>query len=670
MTEIGYFENLWAFWLLIPAFALVFYEAFFRKRPLYIVFVRSVWILALILLVADWRNIISREFSQASLVRVFFDQSDSVRLIPERQKRVEEFYQEIREWADRENQPIEYFVFSRDVFPTSGKDLPPVPYSDYTSISAISSLPLTEGSMVIVSDGNFSLHTNFAQPVYTIQIGSENEKDLWIEDFPSVFTAFLKNRVDLPLRLGQRGFDGEKVKLELRRGSEVLQSLEIELEGSRTEVELSYFPEKMGEEVLEVYLHPLESELSELNNRASTRLRTVRDKIRILHVCGKPGLDLKAWRLFLTRQPDVDLVSFYILRSLEDDPEARNTELSLIPFPYEDLFTVELEKFDIVILQNFNFNLYFQPFYLRNLAKFVESGGALLMMGGDQSFQHYRGSPLEALFPFQFSGSGMFNFGNFQAELLKNHPIVEGLATIFQEPEWNSRHQLSISPLAETLVRYRDGVPFLSFRNVGEGRVLTLNTDESWKLQFKRIGDYIPFGRLARRILQFLTFDPEMESKRVISSPWKVGEQVNIRSSQNEVADWKIRKGDQLWEFHDESQVSWLVPEPGVYEVSISSFPDLFRFETEEKPWLNEWKFLIGNSSNLQSIANSTRAEFFSYEDRTRIFQRSLSGRQVISAETKSWSQFSSLFSWVTLIAILSFVCLDFFLRKKHHWDA
>ena len=86
----------------------------------------------------------------------------------------------------------------------------------------------------------------------------------------------------------------------------------------------------------------------------------------------------------------MDLVSFYILRTSTDDTQTRNPEreLSLIPFPMEEIFDTKLHTFDVVVFQNFG---YAEPAlsiasYERNLEQYVSGGGALLVIGGDHAF--------------------------------------------------------------------------------------------------------------------------------------------------------------------------------------------------------------------------------------------------------------------------------------------
>ena len=663
-----FFENPLIFWLLIPLTVLIFLELRSRKNPWWLIGIRGIWVLGIIFLIADLQRVVSREWSQSKSIRVLIDRSESVTKIPDRKERTEVFFEELKEWASQADQSIDTFIFSDTLVPNLSNSLGQAPFSEWTSIEGLQNLAPTGGATVVLSDGVLSSPKFGQENVYTVQLGEDSEKDLWIENAPSVLTAFLKNRIDFPVTINQRGFSGKQAEVSLKLGSEIISQKNVTLAEESKLIELSYFPEKMGEEIFTIEIKPIQGEISAINNQTYLRIRTVRDKIRILHISGKPSLYLKSWRLFLTRQPDVDLVSFYILRSLDDDPAAKSHELSLIPFPYEDLFTTELEKFDLVILQNFNFNLYFQAFYLQNLARFVESGGALLMMGGDQSFQNYRFSPLAKLMPFSFN-SGEYGSGSYRIELPMKHPITEGLEKSMSAVQWGSRHDVRVKDSSLNLINFSDGIPLLSLSEFGKGRVVALNTDESWRLYFEQPGDFVSFGKLARRLTQWLTFDPEMEAKKISSSSWRIGQPVSLSVSDNQRVDWVVRQKEKIWEFPNQSKIQFKVESAGVYEVSISSLKEVFRFETEEKPWLYEWKNLLSKNDILKEIADSSQGNFYSWENRKNVFHKSLGGQQIIASTTNSWLQMDSLWLWVVLASIILFLCLDFFLRKKFSWD-
>jgi len=666
------FDQFASIWLLIPFFIFVIGELYFRKRPWFLAVPRAIWILSLTFLLLDLNGLDSVEYRQQGKIYFIWDESDSVTRIPERVERVQNFRKEMSAWAKAGQQKVETFALGESLRPAGWEE--PLSGGFKTPASALASIPqMQDGVVIFLSDGNLSGSTTLKSPVINVQLGDSDEKDVWFENIKSVYTAFLKNRIKLPVEIGQRGFSGEQVRVRLWRAKEAIFDDTVKLSGDSTTIEIPYFPERMGEELLRVEMEPLDGELSSLNNSFSFRVRTVRDKIRILHICGRPDIDLKAWRIFLTRQPDVDLVSFYILRSLQDEPGARNNELSLIPFPYDELFSVELEKFDIVILQNFNFNLYFQPFYLRNLAEFIAKGGSLLIFGGDQSLQNYKDSPLDPLFPFRYAGEGDFMEQDSRAKIQTKHPITRSLESSFEARTWSHRHRLLSEPGAEDLVRFNDGTPFLSIRQVGDGRVAAWNTDESWRLHFEPGADSAAFGKIARRLLQYLTFDPEMETQKLVSSVWRVGQKVKLQHSQKNLGLWKVqdtRTQNVVYASkRPENEIEFLIPDAGVYSVEAGDLP-VQVFETEEKPWLNEWKNLIARDDKLKALSEQTRGKFFSYQDREKVFKENISSQQMIAANVNPWSHENLLVSWAYLLITLLFLFVDFYLRKKFQWDA
>ena len=80
-----------------------------------------------------------------------------------------------------------------------------------------------------------------------------------------------------------------------------------------------------------------------------------RDKIRVLTLSGSPSWNYRFLRFALKQDPFLELVSFVFLRTPSDVVDVRENELSLIPFPIDEIFVEELKNFDVLILDDFSY---------------------------------------------------------------------------------------------------------------------------------------------------------------------------------------------------------------------------------------------------------------------------------------------------------------------------
>src|SRR4029450_11487460 len=117
--------------------------------------------------------------------------------------------------------------------------------------------------------------------------------------------------------------------------------------------------------------------------------------------CGSPTWNYRFLRQGLKQDPSIDMISFVILPPPTDVVHLPESQLSLIPFPTQRLFTQELKNFDLIIFENFSYQLYFPWYYLENLRKYVQEGGAFAMIGGTLAFSQggYAGTPIEDILP-------------------------------------------------------------------------------------------------------------------------------------------------------------------------------------------------------------------------------------------------------------------------------
>jgi uncharacterized membrane protein len=269
---------------------------------------------------------------------------------------------------------------------------------------------------------------------------------------------------------------------------------------------------------------------------------------------GNPSWDERFLRLALQKNPSVDLVSFYILRDFWDDPRAREDEVSLIPFPTEELFMKELDTFDMVIWQNFRGPIYMHgmfglPGYARYMAelnRFVKDrGGALLMIGGDRSFfgQGRLDPMLQDMLPIEPSDQ-VPNYleEDFKIELTDaglRHPIMNvGDGSRDLKDVWaalpplsgfNKALRLAPGALALAVHPYEKGpdgpLPVIAVREYGAGRVMAVMTDYTWNWNFLAVGEGLsnkPYQRFWENAVRWLLRDPEMRLISLTADKGKV----------------------------------------------------------------------------------------------------------------------------------------------------
>ena len=275
------------------------------------------------------------------------------------------------------------------------------------------------------------------------------------------------------------------------------------------------------------------------------RVETVRQKYRIMYLAGRPSAEYSALREFLKADPNHELVSFVILRNPENPSPAPDRELSLIPFPVDEIFGRALPQFDLFILENFSAARFRLPAqYLEALKRFVASGGALLVKGGDNAFSAggYKNSPLEEVLPVVLSArSPDFVPGLFSPRPgPPEHPLVR----LYETAELSQRAWAALPPLdgwgrfaavragAAILASHPaqttdDGrpLPVAAVRPYGRGKVMMISTDSSWRWRLGAAADPDAAGFYARfwtRAVQYLTGSLDLSKVKFAPLPDRV----------------------------------------------------------------------------------------------------------------------------------------------------
>lgn len=407
-------------------------------------------------------------------------------------------------------------------------------------------------------------------PVHTVWTGRSGLRDVAIARVLADDFAFARNavKVEAVVRVvGARaaGWDGKVLPVTLRRDGVVVKttSIRVDLKKPDQKVSFEFTPERVGKYLYEVSTPVLDGEAIAINNSRTFLLKVIRDKIRVLQVAGRPSWDERFLRGLLKHDPNIDLISFFILRTPNDVEAVSPDEMSLIPFPTEELFLEQLRSFDVVFLQNFNYGPYGIGAYLNEIKKYVEEGGGLAMLGGDLSFSSggYAHSPVADVLPVELLDEGppdkLISEAPFKMVLTpagSGHPLT----ALRLEARENAARWDALPPLEGTNVvaRARTGatvlathpflkgldgkpMPVLTVADIGKGRSLALTSDSSWRWGFGAAGgrasdDDAMRGRWYQRFwensIRWMIKDPELRFLRVETdqAEYRRGEKVRV----------------------------------------------------------------------------------------------------------------------------------------------
>ena len=385
---------------------------------------------------------------------------------------------------------------------------------------------------------------DYQVPVSTFVVGSQGLKDLAVEQIKVDDFAFVRNSIAVEVEIRGRGFKGQTVPVVLRREGQTVASKSIQL-ASDDEVHTVSFnisPDQTGRFVYTASVPVFPQEVVIENNTRSFALKVIRDRVRVLLVVGRPSWDERFLRGLLRQDANVDLVSFYILRTLSSEPQVMSDrELSLIPFPMEEIFDAKLDTFDVVIFQNFG---YTDPslsvaLYEKNLERYVHNGGGFLMIGGDHAFGEGRSNfpVLGQAMPVEPAGRPA-TVDSFKPRLTPEglrHPV-----TSFSQGAANTEQAWSTLPAipGANLTRVKPGstvlldhpfqtldgknAPVLALWEYGRGRAMALTVDSSWYWAFASHVSGSPsrlYDRFWGNALRWLVRDPDLTTLTVTADP-------------------------------------------------------------------------------------------------------------------------------------------------------
>lgn len=504
---------------------------------------------------------------------VLVDGSRSMNVRAGRTRRADRAREVLEGWREEADDPgTSFHVFGGEVKPASLDELAreyPTGADETRIVPSIEAVARADaggdlGALLILSDGADTegrpdpSRIPRGLRVHAVAIGDDVPlRDDAIARVQADPIAFLRQPAEVRVVVRSSGGEGASIPVTLREEGQVIREMEVQLDDDgEGAVEIPFTPDRLGRAVYRLSIPTDPDDAVPENNERAFLVRVTRDRLRVLLVAGQPTWDVRFLRAFLKRDPSIDLISFFILRTGADLTMASPDELALIPFPTDELFREHLGSFDVVLFQNFDYGPYGMAPYLSRIRDYVVRGGSFAMIGGDLSFTAggYPGTPIAEILPVRMPPAGASPEtalvpGRFRPELapeLMRHPLLE----LLPDPAANASTWISLAPLdgANLLAGVRpDGralllhperrvggepMPVLAVGTAGKGRTMALATDGTWRWGMTTAGttgDPSAYDRFWDRSLRWLARDPSLDPCQITTGRERYGPDAEVR---------------------------------------------------------------------------------------------------------------------------------------------
>jgi hypothetical protein len=233
-------------------------------------------------------------------------------------------------------------------------------------------------------------------PLFLYGVGVTSPIDLVVRSATSPQIAFVKERTEVAAKLRAQGLGQRKVKGVLKANGKIVDTQEADLrEDGEYEVVFHYEPAEAGDSVLEAAFDTAPEEMSKDNNAASTKIRIVDKKIKVLYIEQEPRWDFRYLLAFLQRDRRLEVKAVLI----DSGPGTENIPdspfLPALPGSKEEIF-----KYEILILGDVNPKDLGEA-RMKLIREWVgqANGGMIFLAGGKFNPSQYASTPLEALLP-------------------------------------------------------------------------------------------------------------------------------------------------------------------------------------------------------------------------------------------------------------------------------
>ncbi len=340
-------------------------------------------------------------------------------------------------------------------------------------------------------------------PLWTVAFGQPGDtgqvRDVAVENLPEQFTAFVKNELLVRGVVRVGGYANQPIPVELlvmhpdgKRETIGPKEVTIGSESRLLTVEFSVVPPKAGQYRLVLQAPAQPGEINTANNSLTSFLTVLEGGLRVLYVYGSLTGEQRYLRWSLASSPDIQLQHIYIdPRNQPHWPDPRSAVL-------------QQERTDVVLLENLDASAFRMEDW-RALARWVEQGTGLMMLGGYRSFGPggYAETPLVDVLPVEMQrwerqdpsfrapprvDTHWSPEGGLRMLPATPHPIVRLASDAENDAVWRKLPPLlganrfvGLKPTARVLAAGPNNEPLLVASEYGRGRVLAFAGDSTYR---------------------------------------------------------------------------------------------------------------------------------------------------------------------------------------------
>ena len=371
-------------------------------------------------------------------------------------------------------------------------------------------------------------------PLFAIGFGLQSSagqaRDVAIDNLPEQYTVFVKNRMIIRASVRVRSYTNKAIPVELVVENSVTGKQEIvdrqtvtaTEDGQQKTVRMNYLPPKTGRFKLIVRAPVQPGEIVTKNNQLTAFLTVLEGGLRILYLEGQPRIERNFIRRSLDQSPDMQLDDQWIEERLRKS------------WPINVGDTLKSNEFDIVILGDLD-STALGDANLNDLAKAVENGKGLMMIGGYHSFGPggYGTTPLAKVLPITIRGTERQDFGTSirkdmhlsgeqrmvpvgrhsitrlgpddqNAAIWSRLPTLKGANRFYSVKEGTGIQVIAESQAAK---------PILVTGEYGKGRVLAFAGDSTWRWRLR--GFKSQHNRFWRQAILWLVHRDQLNNDEV-----------------------------------------------------------------------------------------------------------------------------------------------------------